>query len=98
MKSVLSDKIRNERVWVIDKIDVDSNKTKETLSTLKKFDFDKLLIVDKKENSNLILSTRNIPNIKAIDFSELNVYDTLKYNYIMFSVDAVNQLVEVLKK
>jgi large subunit ribosomal protein L4 len=98
LKSVLSDKMRNSRIWVVDKIDFNSSKTKETLLTLKKFDFDKLLIVDKKENSKLLLSTRNIPYIKAIDFSEINVYDTLKYNYIMFSVDAVNQLVEVLKK
>lgn len=97
LKSVLSDKMRNDRILVIDKIDV-KDKTKETLSMLKKFDFDKLLIVDKKENSNLLLSTRNIPYVKAIDFSEINVYDSLKYNYIMFSVDAVNQLVEVLKK
>lgn len=98
LKSVLSDKMRHDRIWIIDKIDINTNKTRETLSVLKKFDFDKLLIVDKKENSNLILSTRNVPFIKAIDFSEINVYDSLKYNYIMFSVDAVNQLVEVLKK
>lgn len=98
LKSVLSDKMRNDKIWVVDKIDFNSNKTKETLTTLKKFDFDKLLIVDKKENSKLLLSTRNIPYIKAIDFSEINVYDSLKFNYIMFSVDAVNQLVEVLRK
>ena len=97
LKSILSDKMRNQRIMVIDKINVDSNKTKETLSKLKNFDFDKLLIVDKRENSKLILSTRNVPNIKAIDFKEINVYDSLKYNYIMFSVDAVKQLVEVLK-
>lgn len=98
LKSVLSDKMRNDRIWVIDKIDVDSIKTRDTLSLLKNFSFDKLLIVDRKENANLILSTRNIPYVKAIDFSEINVYDSLKYNYIMFSVEAVNQLVEVLKK
>ncbi len=98
LKSVLSDKMRNDRIWIIDRIDFNSNKTKDTLSILKKFNFDKLLIVDKKENANLILSTRNIPYIKAIDFSEINVYDSLKYNYIMFSVDAVKHLVEVLKK
>lgn len=97
LKSVLSDKMRNERIWVLDKINVESKKTKETLSKLKNFEFDKLLIVDKKENLDLLLSTRNVPYIKAIDFSEMNVYDSLKYNYIMFSVDAVNQLVEVLK-
>jgi len=98
LKSVLSDKMRNDRIWVIDKIDVDSIKTRDTLSLLKNFSFDKLLIVDRKENANLIISTRNIPYVKAIDFSEINVYDSLKYNYIMFSVEAVNQLVEVLKK
>ena len=97
LKSVLSDKMRNDRVVVIDEITVNSNRTKDALSVLKNFDFDKLLIVDKKENSKLILSTRNLPYIKTIDFSEVNVYDSLKYNYIMFSVDAIKQLVEVLK-
>jgi large subunit ribosomal protein L4 len=97
LKSVLSDKMRNDKIMIIDKLDFNSNKTKDTLALLKNFEFDKLLIVDKKENSKLILSTRNVPNIKAIDYSEINVYDSLKYNYIMFSVDAVKQLVEVLK-
>lgn len=97
LKSVLSDKMRNDRIMVIDQIAFESNKTRDALALLKNFQFDKLLIVDKKENSQLILSTRNVPYIKAIDFSEINVYDSLKYNYIMFSVDAVNQLVEVLK-
>jgi large subunit ribosomal protein L4 len=98
LKSVLSDKMRNDRILVVDDIALDSIKTKDTLSVLKNFQFDKLLIVDKKENSKLILSTRNIPYIKTIDYREINVYDSLKYNYIMFSVDAVKQLVEVLKK
>ncbi len=97
LKSVLSDKMRNERILVVDEISVQSKKTRETLATLKNFDFDKLLIVDKKDNNNLVLSTRNVPYIKTIDFTEINVYDSLKYNYIMFSVDAVKQLVEVLK-
>jgi large subunit ribosomal protein L4 len=98
LKSVLSDKMRHDRILVIDDITLDSIKTKDTLSVLKNFQFDRLLIVDKKENSKLILSTRNIPYIKTIDYREINVYDSLKYNYIMFSVDAVKQLVEVLKK
>ncbi len=97
LKSVLSDKMRNKRVYVIDKLNVNSKKTKDTISILKKFGFDKLLIVDKKDNSELMMSTRNIPNVKAIDFREMNIYDSLKYNYIMFSVDAIKQLVEVLK-
>lgn len=97
LKSVLSDKFRNDRIMVIDKLELQTNKTKDALSALKNFEFDKLLIVDSKENSKLLRSTRNVPYIKTIDFSEMNVYDSLNYNYIMFSVDAVKQLVEVLK-
>jgi len=97
LKSIISDKVRNEKVYIIDKLSLKSNKTKDMMNILKKFNFDKMLIVDKKENSELMLSTRNIPNIKAVDFSEINVYDSLKYTYIMFTVEAIQQLVEVLK-
>lgn len=97
LKSVLSDKVRNDKLVIVDKLELDSNKTKETLSKLNNFDFDKILIVDKKENSNLMLSTRNLKNVKSIDFSEINIYDSLKYTYIMFSLDAVKNLMEVLK-
>jgi len=97
IKSVLSDKIRNDHIYVINELKLNSTKTKDTVKALSKFTFDKLLIVDSQENSQLMLSTRNIPNVKAIDFREMNIYDSLKYSYIMFSVAAVQKIVEVLK-
>ena len=97
IKSVLSDKMRNEHIYIIDELKLDSPKTKDALKTLKNFAYDKLLIVDNRENAQLMLSTRNIPHVKAIDFKEINIYDSLKYSYIMFSVSAVKNLVEVLK-
>ncbi|MEI6614074.1 MAG: 50S ribosomal protein L4 [Chrysiogenales bacterium] len=97
IKSVLSEKIRNDRLFILDEVKLDSKKTKDTIKTLKNFVFDKLLIVDKKDNSDLMLSTRNIPHIKAIDVGEMNIYDSLNYNYIMLSVDVVKRLMEVLK-
>jgi len=97
IKSVLSEKIRNDRLFILDEVKLDSKKTKDTIKTLSNFAFDKLLIVDKKDNSDLMLSTRNIPHIKAIDVGEMNIYDSLNYNYIMLSVDVVKRLMEVLK-
>jgi large subunit ribosomal protein L4 len=97
IKSVLSEKIRNDRLFVLDELKLDSKKTKDAIKTLSKFAFDKLLIVDNKDNSDLMLSTRNIPHIKAIDVGEMNIYDSLNYNYIMLSVDVVKKLMEVLK-
>jgi large subunit ribosomal protein L4 len=97
IKSVLSEKVRNDRLFILDELKLDSKKTKDAIKTLSKFAFDKLLIVDNKENSDLMLSTRNIPHIKAIDVGEMNIYDSLNYNYIMLSVDVVKRLMEVLK-
>jgi large subunit ribosomal protein L4 len=97
IKSVLSEKIRNDRLFILDEVKLDSNKTKDAIKTLSKFSFDKLLIIDNKGNSDLMLSTRNIPHIKAIDVGEMNIYDSLNYNYIMLSVDVVKRLMEVLK-
>ncbi len=97
LKSVLSDKVRNGKIFIIDKFDINSNKTKEIVSQLQKFNYDKMLIVDNRDNANLMLSTRNLKNVKSIDFSEINIYDTLKYTYIMLSVDALNGILEVLK-
>ena len=97
LKSVLSEKVRNDKLFIIDKINVSSNKTKETLNQLQIFEFEKMLIVDNRENSNLMLSTRNLKNVKSIDFTEINIYDTLKYTHIMLSVDALNGILEVLK-
>jgi len=97
IKSVLSDKMRNERIYIVDQFSLTSLKTRDILNSLNNFNYDKLLIVDNRENSQLMLSTRNIQGVKAIDFKEMNIYDSLNFNYIMFSVDAVKQLVEVLK-
>jgi large subunit ribosomal protein L4 len=97
LKSVLSEKLRNSLILIVDEIKLDSAKTKDAANTLKQFAVDRVLIVDNKDNSNLMQSTRNMPNVKAIDVNEINVYDSLKYNYIMFSVDGVKKLQEVLK-
>ena len=97
IKSVLSDKVRNDRLFILDELKLASAKTKDTLKALKPFSFGKLLIVDQRDNSDLMLSTRNIPHVKAIDVGEMNIYDSLHYDYIMLSVDSVKKLMEVLK-
>jgi len=97
IKSVLSDKVRNDCLLIIDEVKLASAKTKDALKTLKHFRFDKLLIVDQRDNNELMLSTRNIPHVKAIDVGEMNIYDSLNHDHIMLSVDSVKKLMEVLK-
>ena len=97
IKSVLSDKVRHDCLFILDEVKLASSKTKDALKALKHFSFTKLLIVDQRANNELVLSTRNIPHVKTIDVGEMNIYDSLHYDHIMLSVDAVKKLVEVLK-
>ncbi len=97
LKSVLSEKVRHDRLIIIDELVIGSIKTKEAIEKLKNFKYNKLLIIDSENNKDLLLSTQNIPTIKAIDSSELNVYDSLHYDYILATVDAIEKITEVLK-
>ena len=94
---MLSDKVRNDRLLVLRRAEDASAKTKDALKALKHFGFDKLLIVDQRGNSDLMLSTRNIPHVKAIDVGEMNIIRLAALDGIMLSVDAVKKLVEVLE-
>jgi large subunit ribosomal protein L4 len=97
LKSVLSDKVRNERLIVLDKFIFENNKTKNTIKFLDTFKVNRTLIVDEKGNENLVLSSRNVAECKVVDFMELNIYDALKYEYIIFSKNAIEGITEKLK-
>lgn len=67
-------------------------KTKEVFSFLKKFDFDAkriLLVLPKLEKNNLLLASRNIPNLEVIDAKSLNTFKVLKHEKIIFLKNAL---------
>jgi len=81
----------------VDDLLLTSLKTKDAMNFLKKMELSKVLIVDNGENRNLQLSTRNIPDVKSIDYREINVYEVLKYKNLLFSEKGLVSLLEVLK-
>jgi len=97
LKSVLSEKVRNDKLIVVDELLIGSTKTREAIEKLKNFKYNKILIIDSKDNEELLTSTRNIPGIKAIDSKELNIYDSLHYDHILATVEAITKITEVLK-
>jgi len=97
LKSALTAKLAENLIMVIDNINIAQPKTKEAANWLKNLNIDSALIVDSRENENLFRSVRNLPQAKAVDEGQLNVYDVLKYRWIIFSQRAFNSLVERLK-
>ena len=99
LKVVLSDKLKNQKLTVVDEFVLESHRTKEFLEMLKTFDLDnKVLLVDDRENRNLYLSSRNVPQVKCVATLGLNVYDLLNCRHLLISKRAVLSLQELLQK
>lgn len=97
LKSALSLKFAEKNLLVLKELDFKEPKTKEGMNFLEKLQLDSALIVDSHQNKNLILSLRNIPKVKVVDFSQVNVYDVLDHNWLVFSQSAFESLMERLK-
>lgn len=98
VRMVLSDKVRNDLLVVIDDFALESHKTRDFVETLGSFGLSgKVLLVDDRENRNLFLGSRNLPNVKMVPTTGVNVYDLLNHRHLLISKQAVQKLDEVLK-
>jgi large subunit ribosomal protein L4 len=97
LKSALSMRLSEKQLFILDAIEFREPKTKEGVNFLKGLKLDSALVVDNHTNKNMFLSLRNIPKVKAIDHTNLNVYDVLNFKSLVFSQKAFESLMEKLK-
>jgi large subunit ribosomal protein L4 len=83
LKMALSSKLKEDNIIVLDKFELDKIKTKEFLSVMGVLNTKNALIITEKENKNLELSSRNIPNVKVLKVEGMNVHDILKYKRLV---------------
>ena len=96
VKSVLSSKVLENNLVVVDNMKFDEIKTKNMVSALNNLKVKgKTLIVLPEKNENVQKSARNIEGVKTTLVNTINVYDLLKYNKLILTVDAVKSLEEV---
>ena len=97
LKAVLSRKLKEERIIVLDNLAVPSHKTQALEAILAKVGAEgKILLVDARDNRNLDLASRNHPGWKTVDALAVNVYDVVDRPYLVVSEQALARLVEVL--
>ena len=97
LKSALSMKLAENQLLVLDKLNFKEPKTKEGIKLLKNLNLESALIVDSHDNVNLFLSLRNIPKVKAVDHSQVNIYDVLNHKALVLTETAFESLMERLK-
>ena len=96
IKSVLSSKVIEKELTVVDKLDLKEIKTKSMVKAFEDLKISgKTLIVLPEKNLNVQASTNNIEGAKTILVNEINVYDLLKYTNLVLPVDTVKKLEEV---
>lgn len=95
LKSVLTTKVVAQRFIVLDELKMDAIKTKNFIMLLENLKIDNALVVLNEKDQNVILSARNIPNIKTTLTSTLNVFDVLKYKTVVVTKEAVATIEEV---
>ena len=95
IKSVLTSKLAEGNLVVVDKIELKNIKTADMVKALKNLKAEKALIMLNEKNLNVQASSRNIENVKTTLVNTINVYDLLKYNKLVLTVDAVKSLEEV---
>ena len=84
---------------VVDSLKLTTPKTKEMQSILNNLKLDTVntLVIVKELDENLILASRNIPNILLIDASEINVLDLVAATKVLVTREALDKIEEVLK-
>jgi len=96
IRSVLSSKVLENQLKVVDKLELSEIKTKSMVKAFADLKLEgKTLVILPEKNLNVEASTRNIVNAKAILANNINVYDLLKYTNLVLTLDTVKKLEEV---
>ncbi|MGN0375400.1 MAG: 50S ribosomal protein L4 [Butyrivibrio sp.] len=95
LKSALSSRVAEDKIIVLDSIKFEEIKTKNMVAVLDNLKVNKALVVLNDNDKNVVLSARNIPNVKTASTNTINVYDILKYDKLIVTKDAVATIEEV---
>ena len=93
MKMILSDKLKEGNLRIVDKLEVKSSKTKDMVKKIEKLGLLSVTFLDAVElNKNFLLSTRNIKNIDVLIFDGINAVQILKRDILVISKNALDKV------
>ncbi|MGH2644363.1 MAG: 50S ribosomal protein L4 [Chitinophagaceae bacterium] len=94
--SALSHKASAKAIRVMEDVKLEAPKTKDFAEIIKKFDISgkKVLYVTPEQEKNTFLSLQNLPSVKGVVLSDLNTYDIMNSNFLVFTEDAAKIFAE----
>ena len=95
LKSVLTSRVQENKLIVLDELKLDEVKTKAMQNVLNNLNVSKAMVVLADNDANVVLSARNIPNVVTALPNTINVYDVLKYNTVILTKASAAAIEEV---
>ena len=95
LKSALTSRVQDNKFIVVDALKMDEVKTKTFANTLSNLKVNKAIVILNENDSNVVLSARNIPTVKTALTNTINVYDIMKYDTVVIDKAAVATIEEV---
>ena len=95
LKSVLTSRVQDNKLIVLDELKFDEIKTKEFKKVMDNLNVGKAMVVIGGQDVNVILSARNLPTVNTAVAENINVYDILKGDTLVLTKDAVAKIEEV---
>ena len=95
LKSVLTDKVVNGALVVVDELKLDEIATKQFAQVMKNLNVEKGLVVLADNDKNVVLSARNMADVNTEVVNAINVYDILSAGKLVLTKDALNKIEEV---
>ena len=94
MATILSQLVRDERLFVIEELSVATPKTKAFAEQVKNLGLEQVLFVTNQLDENVYLSSRNLPNVLVLAAQQIDPYSLLRYKKVVVTKEAVAQLEE----
>ena len=96
MQCILSELIRQDRLFVVNEFALDSHKTQALVSKLKEFELDNVLIISDQVEKNLYLAARNLHKVDVLDVTGLDPVSLIGFENVIITVSALKKVEEML--
>lgn len=96
LRTIMSELARQDRLVVVESLDMEEPKTKVLVKQLGEFGLDNVLIVSAEVNTNLYLASRNLHKVDVRDVASVDPVSLITYDKVMVTVDAVKKFEEML--
>ena len=96
MASILSQLVREDRLAVVDAIEVEAPKTKLFAQKIKGMGYDSVLVITDNLDENVYLASRNLPNVLVLEVNEADPVSLIRFPKVLMTKSAVAKFEEIL--